>query len=116
LAISVLKLFADTLAERRRDERFPIELPGTCTAGAQTYPCHTIEVSSSSIAIRTHLPAQIGRRVVANIESIGVIEGAIARRLKEGWAIRVESPACRELLARKIASLAVGSPLPISKA
>ena len=101
----MLRLFPIGRIERRQSERVRAELAGTCKTVANEYPCETVDLSTSGVAIKTRQPSQIGERMTANIDSIGAIEGTIARRLEEGWAIRVDSPTLRDKLAHAIASL-----------
>jgi len=112
----VLKLFRDRLEERRQAERFPIEFAGVCLVEGLSYPCSTVELSGSGLSVKTSLPAERGEQIIADIPAIGAIEGTIARRIRDGFAIHVEAPASRELLARTIASLvAEPSPAPVPK-
>jgi PilZ domain len=107
---NVIKLFATKLEERRREERFEMTLPGRYRLGdGQEYPCWTIDVSLSGVAIRGFGKGEVGESVVADIGEIGRVEGMIARHLDEGLAVRIDGPAAkRQRLAQRIARLVRG--------
>lgn len=103
----VIKLFESKLEERRGEERFEVTLPGRYRLGdGHDYPCWTIDISSSGIAIKGFGKGGVGERVVADISGIGRVEGTIARHLDEGLAVEIQGSAInRENLARQIARL-----------
>jgi hypothetical protein len=107
----VIKLFESKLEERRGEERFEVTLPGRYRRDdGQIYPCWTIDVSLSGVAIRGFGGGRVGERIIADISQIGRVEGVIARRLDDGLAVEILAPTVsREQFARQIARLARGA-------
>ncbi len=103
----VIKLFESKLEERRGEERFEMKLSGRYRLGdGREYPCWTIDVSPSGVAIRGFEKGRVGERVVAEIGQIGRLEGMIARHLEQGLAMEISAwSGKRDQLARHIARL-----------
>ena len=71
--------------ERRRHKRIRLRLRGRyLLSDGSEFPCETINVSPSGIALRAHLPGNMGERVVAYIDELGRVEGEVVRR-GDGW-------------------------------
>jgi PilZ domain len=111
LVLDIIKLFESKLEERRGEERFEMTLPGRYRRDdGQLYPCWTIDVSLSGVAIRGFGGGRVGERTVADIRQIGRVEGVIARSLNDGLAVEILAPAAeRGQLALQIARLAAGA-------
>lgn len=74
------------------------------------FPCQTIDVSPIGVAVKAHVVADVGERVVAYFEELGRIEGVTVRRGESWFAIDARtSPARIDRLAQKIAALSGGS-------
>jgi len=93
--------------ERRREERAEIALLGRyMLRDRQEYPCATIDVSATGVALRGMDRGSIGERIVAYISRIGRVEGRIVRHFDQCFAFQVEAPVSkREQLAGRIARL-----------
>ena len=103
--------FADTTpsnwsvdVERRRYARVPLALQGRyMIEDGSEFRCQTVDLSPGGIAIRGFLAGEIGQQLVAYLDDLGRIEGAIIRRTSFLLAIEA-SPSPRKLsrLAAKI--------------
>jgi hypothetical protein len=107
LTPAVIKLFESKLEERRAEERFEVTLPGRYRLDdGREFPCWTIDISLSGVAIRGCEKGRVGARVVADIGQIGRLEGMIARHLDEGLAVEIDAPEIkRGQLAQQIARI-----------
>jgi uncharacterized small protein (DUF1192 family) len=98
---------ASTFSDRRRSRRARLNLRGRyLLSDGGEHPCHTIDVSTSGVAISAYLVAELGERIVAYIDELGRLEGVVARR-GDGW-FAIESTISRsriERLAQKLAEL-----------
>jgi hypothetical protein len=94
-------------SERRREERAEIALLGRYMLhDRQEYPCATIDVSATGVALRGMHRGSIGERIIAYISHIGRVEGRIVRHFDQCFAFQVEAPMSkREQLAGRIARL-----------
>lgn len=103
----VIKLFEVKLEERRGEERFEATLSGRYRLDdGPDYPCWTIDISLTGVAIKGFGKGRVGDRVVADIDRLGRVEGIIARHLDDGVAVEIQGSAInREELARQIARL-----------
>jgi hypothetical protein len=78
--------------ERRRHSRHGLALPGRyMLSDGSEFPCETVNVSPAGIAIKGLKVGKHGERVVAYIEGLGRIEGAIARRAIGWFAIDIRA-------------------------
>lgn len=90
--------------ERRRYARVPLALRGRyMIEDGSEFRCQTVDVSPMGIAFRGFLAGEIGQQLVAYLDDLGRIEGAIIRRTSFLLAIEA-SPSPRKLsrLAAKI--------------
>ncbi len=56
-------------------------------ANRREFPCQTIDVSASGLALTAPVRGEIGERVVAYFDALGRIEGVIVRHLEQGFAM-----------------------------
>jgi hypothetical protein len=79
--------------ERRRHSRHGLALPGRyMLSDGSEFPCETVNISPAGIAIKGLKVGKHGERVVAYIEGLGRIEGAIARRAIGWFALDIRAP------------------------
>ena len=70
------------------------------------HPCETIDVSIAGLALRAYVVADLGERVVAYIDELGRLEGVVARRGNDWFAIDSKITQSRiDRLAQKLAAL-----------
>ncbi|MGO8831444.1 MAG: PilZ domain-containing protein [Roseiarcus sp.] len=107
MILGIAPMLKVKLQERRRYERIELALPGRCMLDDRLeYPCWTVDVSPAGVGIIGPHKGDIGERIVAYISEIGRIEGMIARRFAEGFALEIHAPALkRDKLAQRIAWL-----------
>lgn len=90
--------------ERRRHARVALALHGRyMIEDGSEFRCQTVDVSPVGIAIRGFLAGEMGQRLVAYLDDLGRIEGAIIRRTS--FLLAIEAlPSARKLsrLAAKI--------------
>ena len=94
--------------ERRRHPRINLVLRGRyMLSDSCERPCETIDVSPVGIAIKGDIPGNMGERVILYIDEIGRIEGVIARRAPEWFAVDIRAPRTKiDRIAERIAYLA----------
>ena len=79
--------------ERRRFRRVPISVLGRyMLEDRREFPCQTIDLSPGGVALVAPVVGEIGSRVIVYLEHIGRIEGAIVRRLENGFAMTIVAP------------------------
>lgn len=81
--------------ERRRHLRAGLILPGRyMLADRREYPCETIDVSPTGVAIRSLSPRveKYGERVVAYFRDLGRVEGIVVRRAAGWFALDIRAP------------------------
>src|SRR5579862_4392156 len=100
----VAPILAVKVEERRRHARHGLALPGRCMLGDRVeYPCWTVDVSAGGIGVTGVEKGDVGERIVAYISQIGRIEGVIARRFAEGFALAINAPVFkRDKLVQRI--------------
>ena len=96
-----------TFAGRRQLERAKLRLPARCMlADRIERSCTTIDLAACGIAVECGDHGQIGDHVVAYVAQLGRMEGAIARQLQNGFALKIAAPQRKiEKLAARIAWL-----------
>ena len=94
--------------ERRRHQRVKVRLTGQfMRQDRREFPCATIDVSPGGIAFEAEASGEIGERIIAYINQIGRVEGAVARHFYGGFAIQMKLPPLkREKLADQLTWLA----------
>jgi PilZ domain len=95
-------------AERRRFQRVPLNLQGRyMLADGQEFPCQVTNMSPGGMALMASMAGEPGERVVAYVDHIGRIEGVIARRFPNGFALSITSTTHkRDKLAAQLTWLA----------
>jgi hypothetical protein len=90
--------------ERRRHARVKLVLSGRyMLENRQEYLCRTIDVSCGGLALAAPIHGEIGEKVVAYFETLGRVEGNVARRFDHGFAMTaIMAPARREKLADRL--------------
>jgi hypothetical protein len=90
--------------DRRRNRRFALALPGRCMASnKQEFPCRTIDISMSGIAVAAAADMTVGDRIVAYFDEIGGVDGTVARTFDGGFAFALTmSKHKREKLAAQV--------------
>jgi hypothetical protein len=101
-------VFDIDLHERRVDVRVNLSLAGRYNLGdCQDYPCWTLDVSPSGLALLGIERGRVGDRVIAYINQLGRIEGTVARHFGACLGVRLITPSLkREKLKEQIAWLA----------
>lgn len=101
-------LFDIDLHDRRLDVRVGLSLSGRYNLGDRLdYPCWTLDISPSGVALLGIERGSIGDRVVAYIAQLGRVEGTIARHFGACFGVKLTTPMLkREKLKEQIAWLA----------
>jgi len=83
---------AKTGNDRRRFQRVNIPLLGRfMRQNKQEYPCQIINVSAGGIAVLAPISGELGKRIVIYLDTLGRIEGEIARITPDGFALRLRA-------------------------
>ncbi len=87
--------------DRRRYHRVKVNLLGRCMLdNGREFPCQLVNVSPGGAAIISPFPGTVGDTVVAYVDHVGRIEGAVARLFDGGFAMTIAaSDRKRERLA-----------------
>lgn len=90
--------------DRRRHPRFPVALLGRfMRANKQEYPGKLSDISVGGAGILSPIEPEMGERIVAFFDEIGMIEGLVTRKFAGGFAIRLTATQHkREKLAAQI--------------
>lgn len=101
------RAFTDRLRlapDRRRYPRFNVALLGRfMRANKQEYPGKLHDISIGGAAIMSPIEPEIGERIVASFEQLGVFEGTVARIFPGGFGMQLTaSQHKREKLAAQI--------------
>ena len=90
--------------EKRRFTRVKLALIGRyMIEDRREFPCQTIDISVGGLALTAPVRGAVGERIVAYIETLGRIEGRVARHLDHGFAMTaLLSPAKREAVVNKL--------------
>ncbi len=94
--------------ERRRHQRVRVNLLGRyMLSDRQEYPCQVVNMSPGGMALIAPTIGQVGERVIAYVDHLGRLEGAIARQLVNGFAMTISAtPRKRDKLAAQLIWLA----------
>jgi PilZ domain len=97
-------LFKVKFEGSREYERVDLALNGRCMLpDLREFPCVTLNVSENGLAVESEAPGEVGEPVVAYIDQLGRLEGAIVRHLDNGFAITMPArDAKREKLAARV--------------
>lgn len=83
--------------ERRRFGRVKLSIIGRyMLEDRREYPCRTIDISPGGVAFMAPVSGEVGSRVIAYLEHIGCIEGCIARKLDNGFAMTIIAPQSKQ--------------------
>lgn len=95
-------------ADQRRHQRVRVAVLGRyMLSDRREYPCQTVDMSPGGVRLTCAVVGEIGERVVLYLEHIGRIEGTIARRIGEGFAVRLSAtPRKRDKIASQLTWLA----------
>jgi hypothetical protein len=94
--------------ERRRHQRVRVALLGRYMLPDRSeYPCQTIDMSPGGLALYAPVKGSVGDRVIVYLDTLGRVEGLIARTSETGFAMSINAPHLkREKLADKLTWLA----------
>lgn len=96
------------LPERRNFQRVRVNLYGRFMLEDRSeHPCQIVEMSPGDAVFLTERAGEVGERVIAYIDHIGRVEGAISRVLDRGFAVTlVASERKKDKLAAQLTWLA----------
>src|SRR5437868_11054240 len=78
--------------ERRRFQRVKVNLLGRyMLADRREFPCQVANMSPGGMAVIAPVSGQPGERVIAYVDHVGRLEGLIARRLDNGFAMTISA-------------------------
>jgi hypothetical protein len=94
--------------ERRRFQRVKVNLLGRyMLEDRREFPCQVINMSPGGMALVAPVVGMPGERVIAYVDHLGRLEGKIARRLDNGFAMTISASARkRDKLAAQLTWLA----------
>jgi hypothetical protein len=94
--------------ERRRHQRVRVNLLGRyMLPDRREFPCQVINMSPGGMALIAPVNGQVGERVIAYVDHLGRLEGAIARHIENGFAMTISATARkRDKLAAQLTWLA----------
>src|SRR3974377_1841606 len=74
--------------ERRRFQRVKVNLLGrSLLSDRREYPCQVINMSPGGMALLAAVCGQVAERIIAYVDHVGRLEGAIARQIEGGFAM-----------------------------
>ena len=87
------------ICERRRHVRIIVSIPGRYSLAdhwdargqRSKFSCTAVNISQTAIALAAPVIGTLGKRVTADIEQLGRIEGFIIRALAGGFAMSIEA-------------------------
>jgi len=94
--------------ERRRFQRVRVNLLGRyMLSDRREFPCQVSDMSPGGMALIAPVVGQKGERVIAYVDHVGRLEGAIARQFQNGFAMTIAAtPRKRDKLAAQLTWLA----------
>ena len=94
--------------ERRRFQRVRVNLLGRyMLADRREFPCQVINMSPGGMALTAPVSGEPGERVIAYVDHVGRLEGVIARKLENGFAMTISATTRkRDKLAAQLTWLA----------
>jgi PilZ domain len=82
--------FPKIVPDRRRHRRVPVHLHGRfMREDKQEYPCQVINMSAGGMALHAPVVCNIGERIVAYLDNLGRVEGAVVRSFEGGFAVQI---------------------------
>lgn len=96
------------VVEKRRHQRVKVVLLGRyMLSDRHEYPCQSIDMSPGGAAMLAPVLGEVSERVVCYFDHIGRLEGTIARRFENGFALTMNVPLIkREKIADQLTWLA----------
>ena len=100
--------FSKHAQERRKHQRVRVNLLGRyMLSDRQEYPCQVVNMSPGGMALIAPTIGKVDERVIAYVDHLGRLEGAIARQLVNGFAMTISAtPRKRDKLAAQLTWLA----------
>jgi len=94
--------------ERRRFQRVTVNLLGRyMLADRREFPCQVTNMSPGGMALIAPVAGEPGERVIAYVDHVGRLEGVIARRFENGFAMTIAATTRkRDKLAAQLTWLA----------
>ncbi len=94
--------------ERRRFQRVKVNLLGRyMLPDRREFPCQVVNMSPGGMALLAPVAPQIGERVIAYIDHVGRLEGAVTRHFENGFASTISATTRkRDKLAAQLTWLA----------
>ncbi len=94
--------------ERRRFQRVKVNLLGRyMLEDRREFPCQVVDMSPGGMALVAPVMGMPGERVIAYVDHLGRLEGKIARRLDNGFAMTISASARkRDKLAAQLTWIA----------
>jgi hypothetical protein len=94
--------------ERRRHQRLRVNLLGRyMLTDRREFPCQGVNMSPSGMALVAPVVGAPGERVIAYVDHLGRLEGVIARRIENGFAMTISATSRkRDRLAAQLTWLA----------
>lgn len=94
--------------ERRRFQRVRVNLLGRyMLPDRREFPCQVVNMSPGGMALIAPMVGNVGERVIAYVDHLGRLEGAITRHFHNGFAMTVSAtPRKRDKLAAQLTWLA----------
>jgi hypothetical protein len=94
--------------ERRRHQRVKVNLLGRyMLADRREFPCQVTNMSPGGMALIAPVAGEPGERVIAYVDHVGRLEGVIARRFENGFAMTIAATTRkRDKLAAQLTWLA----------
>src|SRR3954463_13584449 len=78
--------------ERRRFQRVSVNLLGRyMLTDRREFPCQVTNMSPGGMALIAPVAGEPGERVIAYVDHLGRLEGKIARRFENGFAMTIEA-------------------------
>jgi hypothetical protein len=85
------------IVERRRDIRVLVSIAGQYTLAdhrnargqRRTFSCRAVNLSGNAITLAAPVIGNMGERVIANIEHVGRLKGAVMRILSRGFVMSI---------------------------
>ena len=99
--------------DQRRHQRVDVTLHGRFMLPDRSeHECMTVDMSPGGVRFKTRAPGLVNDRVIAYLETVGRVEGTIARRTSDGFAMTINATIRRrDKLAAQLTWLANRSEL-----
>src|SRR5579871_4486929 len=85
------------IVERRRDIRIVVSIPGRYTLAdhrnargeRRTFSCRAVNISGHALVLAAPVIGNLGERVIAHIDHLGRLDGAVMRLLSRGFVMSI---------------------------